>query len=69
MRLEFHPEADLELSEAALYYDLQVPGLGERFGAEVKRVTDPLLEHPDTGAEIGSGHRKLPLRRFPFTVI
>ena len=29
MKLEFHPEAELELIEAAVYYNLQVPGLGE----------------------------------------
>ena len=27
MKLEFHPEAELELLEAALRYDLEVPGL------------------------------------------
>ena len=33
MKLEFHPEAELELIEAAAYYELRVPGLGERFEA------------------------------------
>jgi hypothetical protein len=46
MKLEFHPEAELELLEAALRYDLEVPGLGERFAVEVRRVTELLLEHP-----------------------
>jgi len=46
MKLEFHPQAELELLEAALRYDLEVPGLGERFGTEVQRVTDLLLDHP-----------------------
>lgn len=35
MRLEFHPEAERELVEAALYYELKVPGLGERFEYEI----------------------------------
>ena len=30
MRLEFLPEAELELIEAAAYYEREVPGLGER---------------------------------------
>jgi len=38
MNLEFHPEAELELLEAALRYDLEVPGLGEGFGTEVQRA-------------------------------
>lgn len=29
MKLEFHPEAELEFIEAAVHYELQVPGLGE----------------------------------------
>jgi len=41
MKLEFHPQAEMELIEEAAYYDLQVPGLGERFEAEVRRATDP----------------------------
>ena len=69
MKLEFHPEAELELLKAALRYDLEVPGLGERLGVEVKRVTDLLLEHPDIGEEVGSGRRKFSLHRFPFTLI
>jgi hypothetical protein len=32
MRLEFHPEAELELIEEAAYYEHQVPGLGGRCG-------------------------------------
>lgn len=46
MRLEFHPEAELELIEAAAYYEREVPGLGGRFAAEVQRVTDLLLDYP-----------------------
>jgi len=40
MNLEFHPEAELELIEAADFYEREVPGLGERFEAEVRRATD-----------------------------
>jgi plasmid stabilization system protein ParE len=69
MKLEFHPEADLELLDTAFHYDLEIPGLGERFGAEVKRITELLLEYPIIGREVGSGRRKLSLHRFPFTMI
>jgi len=68
MRLEFHPEAELELIEAAVYYELQVPGLGERFEAEVRRATDLLLDHPEIGAPADPVLRKLVLSRFPFTL-
>lgn len=38
MRYEFHPEAELELYEAALRYEAEIPDLGRRFGDEVERV-------------------------------
>jgi plasmid stabilization system protein ParE len=69
MRLEFHPEAELELIEAALHYELEVPGLGERFEAEVRRATDLLLEYPDIGQAVDSDLRRFVLPRFPFTLI
>ena len=69
MRLEFHPEAELELIEAAERYELQVPGLGERFGTEVRHATDLLLEHPGLGHPLDPDLRGLVLNRFPFTLI
>ena len=68
MRLEFHPEAELELIEAAVHYELQVPGLGEHFEAEVRRVTDLLLEHPEIGQPVDPDLRQLVISRFPFTL-
>ena len=68
MKLEFHPEAEMELIEAAAHYELQVPGLGERFEAEVRRATDILLEHPDIGSPADPHLRRFILNRFPFTL-
>ncbi|MGH8620521.1 MAG: type II toxin-antitoxin system RelE/ParE family toxin [Burkholderiales bacterium] len=68
MKLEFHPEAELELTEAAAYYELQVPGLGERFAAEVQRAAELLLEHPEIGSLADPVLRRFVLNRFPFTL-
>lgn len=68
MKLEFQPEAELELIEAAAYYELRVPGLGWRFEAEVRRAIDLLLERPQIGAEADPVLRKLVLIRFPYTL-
>ncbi len=68
MKLEFHPQAELELIEEAAYYELQVPGLGERFEAEVRHATDLLLEHPEIGHAADPYLRKFVLNRFPFTL-
>ena len=69
MRVEFHPEAELELIEAASYYELQVPGLGEDFEAEVRRATDLLQQHPEIGPHLDDELRRFVLNRFPYTLI
>ena len=68
MKLEFHPDAAMELVEEAVYYELQVRGLGERFEAEVRRATDLLLYHPELGSPADPHLRKFVLNRFPFTL-
>lgn len=68
MKLEFHPDAELELIEAAVYYESRVPGLGMRFGDEVRRATDFLLGHPEVGHPADATLRKFVLNRFPFTL-
>ena len=69
MKLEFHPEAELELIEAAVHYELQVPGLGERFEDEIRRATALLLRHPEIGQPVDPDLRRFVLPRFPFTLI
>ncbi|MGV3626941.1 MAG: type II toxin-antitoxin system RelE/ParE family toxin [Betaproteobacteria bacterium] len=69
MRLEFHPEAELELIEAALHYETEVPGLGARFETEVRRATGLLLDHPEIGQQVYPDLRLFVLPRFPFTLI
>jgi len=68
MRLEFHPEAELELIEAAVYYETQVTGLGECFESEIRRATDLLLDQPGIGLPANPNLRKFVLTRFPFTL-
>ena len=68
MRLEFHPEAELELIAAAVYYDKQIPGLGERFEFEIRYATDLLLDQPEIGTSVSSDIRKFILTSFPFTL-
>ncbi len=69
MRYEFHPEAEVELTESAARYETEVPGLGLQFGAEIARVIELLLERPDLGAPVDGEIRHFVLRRFPFSVI
>jgi plasmid stabilization system protein ParE len=69
MRYEFHPEAELELYEAAQRYEAEISGLGIRFGDEVERVVGLLLEYPEMGARVDDNLRHFVLRRFPFSVV
>ncbi len=64
MRLEFHPEAELESVEAAVYYEKQAPGLGERFESEIRYATDLLLDQPEFGSPADPDLRKFILIRF-----
>jgi plasmid stabilization system protein ParE len=68
VKLEFHPDAEMELIEAAAHYELQVPGLGERFEAEIRSATEILLQHPEIGAPADPNLRRFILNRFPFTL-
>lgn len=69
MKLEFHPEAEQEFLEAAAHYETEIPGLGERFHAEVNRATDLLLQYPEIGPIVDAPLRKLVLDRFPYFLI
>ena len=69
MNYAFHPEAEQEFIETAARYDLEVPGLGTRFGAEINRVIELLLENPKIDAPIDEEIRHFVLRRFPHSII
>lgn len=69
MKYEFHPEAEREFIEEATRYESEVPGLGVRFGSEVGRVIDLLLENPKSGAPIDANLRHFVLKRFPHSII
>ncbi len=69
MRYEFHPEAEQEFVESAAYYERNVTGLGERFGSEVQRAIERLLEYPELGSPIDATLRRLVLTRFPYFLI
>jgi plasmid stabilization system protein ParE len=68
MRYEFHPEAEVDFVETILYYESQVPGLGERFAAEVRDGIEQLLKHPKIGAVDEEGFRKWVLATFPYNL-
>lgn len=55
--------------EAALDYEEAHDRLGEAFLDDIQYAIDTVREHPQLGAEIAYGFRRMLVRRFPFSVI
>jgi hypothetical protein len=51
----FHPEAEAELADAAVFYESRMVGLGKSFAAEVERTVSFIREHP-TQARRSASH-------------
>ena len=65
----FHPEAEAELEDAALFYESRMPGLGKSFAAEVERTIYLIREFPDAGSPAGPTRRRVLVSRFPYSVV
>jgi toxin ParE1/3/4 len=64
------PEAEEELVEGALYYARESgPELGHAFITEFERSVEILRAHPTLGAIWRGQVRRLPLRRFPYSIV
>ncbi len=69
LRVGFHPEAEKELEEAALYYESQEPGLGLRFLENFESGYRQVHRSPATWRRLrGDIHRFL-LKGFPYGII
>jgi hypothetical protein len=56
-RIEFAPEVELDVAEAAEWYEIRQPGLGARFIEEIIQVWDVLADN-----------RRLNSRRHPLNL-
>jgi plasmid stabilization system protein ParE len=63
------PPAEEEMIEAALFYETASPGLGDDFLDDIQHAIDTARKHPELGAGVAHGFRRMLIRRFPFTVI
>ena len=69
MKVRFLAPAEIEMFEAAAYYELQVSTLGENFLDIIENAIDGIIAHPEACLEIDKGIRKLVVRRFPFSIL
>lgn len=67
-RVEFHEAAELELNEAADFYDLRDAGLGSAFLDEVERSLDQIVQHAEAAAPVRGAVRKRITARFPYSI-
>jgi len=69
MKAEFLPEAEEEFREAVWYYEIEAPGVGLRFIAEVRKGVTFITENPYAAGDIGSGIRRKVLNHFPYSLL
>lgn len=69
MKVEFFPAAEIELIEAAEFYESRFSGLGIDLILEVERVVAVLFEIPSLGEKLDPVHRRISLRRFPYGIV
>lgn len=68
-RASFHRLARRELIDAALFYDLENPGLGSAFLDEVEHAVRTLLDFPESGQVVVGTVRRRLVRRFPYALL
>lgn len=69
MRISFGPLAERELNDAAQYYDLESPGLGAVFLAEIEHSCNGIIEYPEAAPVVRGAIRRRILRRFPYALL
>lgn len=69
MTIEFLPIAKAELDDTVEYYELELPGLGERFKEEVKSSVKRIALFPKAWSVIHPDIRKCIMHKFPYNIL
>ena len=67
--VKFHPDAEAEMIEAAVYYEEQQPELGRRFLASVQDAINRILFNPHLYPVVDRDVRRCLTKTFPFGVL
>ena len=65
----FHPEAEIEYSEAVLYYESSRLGLGFEFIQEIEKGIADILDVPEKWRVFDGDFRRILINRFPYAPI
>lgn len=70
MNISINAQAELELTQGAVYYAQKANKfIAEAFLAEFERSAKLLVEQPKLGTPWRARIRRLPLRRFPYSIV
>lgn len=67
--IAFHEAAELELAEAAAFYERECPGLGVTFLDEVQAALKTFAQFPEGSPLLRGRIRRKVLVRFPYTLL
>ena len=69
MTYRFLSPALVEISDAAEFYEAQLPGLGADFVDEIDEAIGLILRFPTAWSQLSDEYRYRSLRRFPYSII
>ena len=70
MIVSVSPEARRELTDGAVFYEREGgTAVGLAFIAEFERAMNVVSMHPEIGAPWRNGRRRLPVRKFPYSIV
>jgi hypothetical protein len=69
MKYDFHPQAKLEYSEAARFYESRRSGLGAAYTLEVEAAIQRILEAPHRWRTIEQDVHRCLVHTFPFGIL
>ncbi len=69
MKARFLAPAEIEMIDAAVFYEKQVSQLGANFLSILESAIRDICEQPEAWPDIGYGIKKRQLRRFPYSVL
>lgn len=65
----FHPEAEKEFADSALWYESQQARLGERFLFSIESTIELINQKPELFRKVKKDYREASVPVFPFTII
>ena len=67
--ISIHEIAEAEINEAADFYDLESPGLGNAFIDEIQRALQRTVEFPTAAPLVGGRVRQRIVTEFPYSLV